>query len=321
MTTAATDIKSVPDGSLAFKKMTNKMLATLLVTLAAFFSLARAQGPLDGYMKGAKHLDVAVSYSGMQAEQFSGANGGIFTLPYRGNLLSFFAEYGVTDRLDVVVAVPYVYTSQNSGLQDGGVYLKYRPVRVALGEAGYFNGIAGIGSSFPLSDYEPVTAGALGQKAVIVPVRAIFQFESKSGIFLNLSGGYNWRLDEVSERDLSVVLQQRPDYQVIKPKNYVTFLAKIGLPAAHYYLDAWIERQVTQGGADFTPDVPDLPQAYGVSYWQFGGTAYYSDNGKTGFYISFGKISGGRNVSRIFRLTGGIVLKLDFQKNNAGHKH
>ncbi len=293
------------------------MLAALLLKFVVCFSLARAQGPLDGYMKGAKHLDVAISYSGMQAEQFSGANGSVFNLPYRGSLLSFFAEYGVTDWLDVVVSVPYVYTNQNSGLQDGGLYLKYRPLRVALGDAGYFNGIVGMGSSFPLSDYAPVTVGALGQKSVVIPVRALFQFESKFGIFINLTGGYNWRLDEISERDLSVILQQRPDYQVVKPKSYATFIAKIGLPAAHYYLDAWIERQVTQGGADFVPDVPDLPQAYGVSYWQFGGTAYYSDNGKTGFYVSFGKISSGRNVSRIFRLTGGIVLKFDFQKNKS----
>lgn len=293
------------------------MLAILLLNIVAGFSLTWAQGPLDGYMKGAKNLDIALSFSGMKAQQFNGANGSVFDLPYRGSLINFFAEYGVTDRLDVVVSVPYVYTVQNSGLQDGGLYIKYRPLRLALGGAGYLNAIGGVGSSFPLSDYAPVTAGALGQKAVVVPVRAIVQFESKPGVFLNLTGGYNWRLDEISERDLSVILQQRPDYQVVRPKSYATFLAKIGLPAAHYYLDAWIERQVTQGGADFVPDVPDLPQAYGVSYWQFGGTAYYSDNGKTGFYVSFGKILSGRNVSQIFRLTGGIVLKFDFQKEKS----
>lgn len=83
----------------------------------------------------------------------------------------------------------------------------------------------------------------------------------------------------------------------------------MGFPAAHYYFDAWFEWQNTQGGANFMPNEADLPQLYGVSYRQLGGTAFYSDNGKNGFYLSTGYVLGGRNVGRTFRITSGVVLK------------
>jgi len=56
--------------------------------------------------------------------------------------------------------------------------------------------------------------------------------------------------------------------------------------------------------------VVDLPQACGVSYTQVGGTIYYSEDSRVGVFLSTGYILGGRNTSRLFRLTGGLVVKL-----------
>ncbi|MBL7774563.1 MAG: hypothetical protein JNK89_01085, partial [Saprospiraceae bacterium] len=70
-----------------------------------------------------------------------------------------------------------------------------------------------------------------------------------------------------------------------------------------------LERQHTVGGKDYVPDLPDLPQAYGVSYTQVGGTAYFSETGKNGFFVSGGYILGGRNTSRMLRLSIGLVIK------------
>ena len=168
----------------------------------------------------------------------------------------------------------------------------------------------GTGASFPLSDYEPTATAALGQKAVTVPARLIVQWETPLGIFFNLSGGYNWRLDDLQETDIAAIRRVRPNYQPIDPQDFSTILFKVGLPTKHYYLDAWVERQFTSGGADYVENVVDLPQAYGVSYTQIGGTAFYSERGRNGVYLSSGYILGGRNVSRILRVTLGAVLKI-----------
>jgi hypothetical protein len=268
-----------------------------------------AQGAFDGYLKGKGVLDLAPSFSFLRASQFDG-NDQLYDLSYRGQLLNVFAEYGLSEKLDVLTTIPYVFTSTQSGLQDGGFYLKYRPIYKTLGPGDRLGFLLGSGISTPLSKYIPTAAGALGQRATTLPVRAIVQFESHLGLFFNITGGYNWRLDKLKEEDIALIRQQRPDYAPENPPNYSTVLAKVGFPAANYYLDAWVEVQRTIGGSNYVPNMPDLPQAYGVDYTQIGGTAYYSESGKNGVLISGAYILKGRNISRVLRITLGAVFKL-----------
>lgn len=284
------------------------MTRTVLFLFLPF--LATAQGPLDGYLKGKGVLDLAPSFSFNSAKKFDGANRQTFDEAYNGQMLSLFAEYGLTEKFDLVATAAAVFTPIQSGLQDGGLFVKYRPFYKKIGAAGKLGILAGMGASFPLSDYEPTATGALGQKAVTVPAKLIVQWETPIGLFLNLTGGYHFRLDHLREKDIATIRQQRPDYEPNEPQNFSTFLLKIGFPARHFYLDGWAEWQHTSGSSDYVQNVPDLPQAYGVSYTQIGGTAYYSDSGKNGFYLSFGQILGGRNTSRIRRVTLGMVFKI-----------
>lgn len=269
-----------------------------------------AQGPLDGYLKGKGVLDLSPSFSFHSASTLDGVNGQSFDAPYQGQSLSLFSAYGITRQLDVVATAAAVFTPTQSGLQDAGVFLKFRPVYKTLGKAGKIGVLFGSGLTFPLTDYEPTAVGAIGQKAITVPLKGIIQWETPLGLFLNVTGGYHIRLDELSDQDVAALQQQRPDYQAIDPEDFRTLLVKIGFPARHFYLDAWTEWQYTRGGTDYVPNLPDLAQAFGVSYTQVGGTAFYSDNGKTGFFCSAGYILGGRNVSRVRRVTFGAVLKL-----------
>lgn len=286
------------------------MLRQVLILFLFIPFSASAQGPLDGYLKGKGVLDLAPSFSFNSARKFDGANNQTFDTPYRGSLLSLFGEYGVSEKFDLVATASVAFTENQSGLQDGGLYVKYRPFYEELGKTGRLGVLFATGASFPLSDYEPTATGALGQKAVSVPARLIVQWETPLGIFFNLSGGYNWRLDDLQEDDIATIRRVRPDYQPTKPQDFSTILFKVGLPTKHYYLDAWVERQFTSGGADYVVNLVDLPQAYGVSYTQVGGTAFYSETGKNGFYLSSGYILGGRNTSRILRMTVGMVIKI-----------
>ncbi|MBK8965788.1 MAG: hypothetical protein R3D58_00330 [Saprospiraceae bacterium] len=284
--------------------------STTAVLLFALLPIGMAaQGPLDGYLKGKGVLDLAPSISFNSANSIAGAGGQTFDVGYKGSLLGLFAEYGLSERIDVVGTAAYVFTSSQSGLQDGGLFLKYRPVYTQLAGAGRLGVLVASGLGFPLADYEPVGAGALGQKAVILPARLILQWETPIGLFLNLTGGYNWRFDRLRGQDVAAIRKDRPDYQPAQPADFSTVLFKLGFPSARFYLDGWLEWQHTAGGNDFVPGIPDLPQAFGVSFMQIGGTAYYSETGKNGFYLSSGYILGGRNVSRILRLTAGMVFK------------
>lgn len=268
-----------------------------------------AQGPLDGYMKGHGAFDLAPSFSFNSASEFQGSDGTFYDEPYKGQMLSLFGAYGLTDRFDVVATAAAVFTPVESGLQDGGLFVKYRPFYEKIGKLGKLGVIAGTGATFPIGNYEPTATGALGQKAVTVPARLIVQWETPLGLFFNLTGGYHFRLDDLKEKDISIIRQARPDYQPVKPADFTTMLVKAGFPARHFYLDGWVEWQYTRGGASYVQNVPDLAQAYGVSYTQIGGTAYYSDSGKNGFYLGFGQILKGKNTSLIRRITLGMVFK------------
>lgn len=289
----------------ALKTIFAVCLVLLLGTVSA------AQGPIDGYMKEKGVLDIAPSFSFNNARQFEGANGAVYDETYRGQMLSLFAAYGLSKRFELVGTAAMVFTPTQSGLQDGGVFVKFRPFYRNIGNAGALGVIASSGLTFPLVDYKPTASGALGQKAVSLPLKMVLQWETPLGLFLNVTGGYHARLDQLDPEDIALVRQQRPDFDPLPPPDFTTLLLKAGFPAKHYYVDGWIEWQKTNGGADYVPNVPDLAQAFGVSYTQVGGVIYYSDTGRNGFYLSGGYMLGGRNISRIQRITIGMVIKLN----------
>ncbi len=281
----------------------------ILFLLSLLPHVLYTQGPLDGYLKGKGVLDFVPSLSFNSARQFLGAQGQRYEEGFRGNTLALFAEYGLTEYLDVVATAAYVFTETQSGLQDGSVHLKYRPVYGPVGNAGHLGLLVGTGASFPLTRYDIVAAGALGQRALTLPARLIVQWDTPLGLFFNLTGGYHWRLDRLSDADIEAIRRVRPDFQPVEPSDFYTVLFRVGFPAARYYLDAWAEYQHTPGGADYVPNVPDLPQAYGVSFTQIGGTAYYSEGGRLGFILSGAYMLGGRNTAQMLRLTAGMVFR------------
>jgi hypothetical protein len=281
----------------------------LILFLFFFFSL-HAQGPIDGYLKGKGNFDFAPSFSINSSSTFHGANDALYNYGFRSNLIGLFGEYGVTENFDLVANAAYIFTPTQSGLQDGGIYAKYRFLKSDPNKPFRLHLLGAIGASFPLSNYRPIVSGALGTRAFSIPARLILQMETPIGLFVNFTAGYNWRLDKPSNTDIQTITLLQPDYQPLRPAPYSTYLLKVGLPRTHYYLDAWFEWQRTWGGADYDLNRLALPQTYGVDYRQIGGTFYYSDNQKLGYYLSSAGILGGRNVSQVFRITAGIVLKL-----------
>lgn len=269
-----------------------------------------AQGPLDGYLKGKGVLDLAPSFSFLSGNTFVGAADDRYDLPWRGSMLGLFGEYGLSERLDIVATGAYIFTADNSGLQDGSLHVKYRSFYREREKGERIGVLLATGVQFPLARYEILNAGALGQRALVAPIALMGQWETAPGIFFHVQAAYNHRFDRLREEDIAVVRRQRPNYEPVAPASFYTALFRVGFPARRFYTDAWIQIQHTPGGADYAPNVSDLPQAYGVSFTQIGGVLYYSENGSNGFLVSFGKIIDGRNVNLMGRVTLGAVFKI-----------
>ena len=284
---------------------------------AAALSLASvagsAQGPVDGYMKPKGDLDVALGLSLTGATNFIGGDGAMVRQEFRGRLLGLYAAYGVTDDLDVVASAPYVITATTNGLQDGGVYAKYRvwskPVGAEDKRVGTLDVIAAAGVQVPLSDYEVVANGAIGQRARLVQPRLVTQWNGK-GYFVSAIAGYNYRFDGLDTQELARIQETRPGYRPEQPADQLVGLFRAGIPGRRFYVDAWLELQRTLGGEDFTQGVEELVQAYRVDYNQVGGTLYYSESEHWGFAAGAARVIGGRNTSEFWRLTGTVVWKM-----------
>ncbi len=282
-------------------------------------NFAAAQGAIDGFMKGKGNLDLALSFATESSGKFFSRVDGrdtTFDFGISANSVSLFAAYGITDDLDVIVSIPFVSRSANTqGLQDGSVYLKYQSINTALRDFGRLKVITGAGISFPLSDYEVQNSRAIGQQALVVPLRVVAQVDLNSGLFFNITGGYNFRLDE-NERVLAdSFLVLTPNGEVTQPDDFISLSAKVGYATGKQYFDLWFDYQRTEGGNSYRDGDPSGFKSLGVSYSKIGGTYYYAFKPNFGAFLGLSKVFAGRNINDQFAISAGVVYK--FNTNRA----
>lgn len=290
---------------LAFMRL---LLFVIMLSASGFLF---GQGAIDGYLKAKGEADIAVGLSATGADVFIGGDGTEHNFPFRGQLVSVFGIYGINDKLNLIANIPLVITSATSGLQDGGFYLKGLAKRWTMGQnqEKSLDLLGAFGVSVPLSQYEVVAAGAIGQRAKVLQPRLVAQY-NQPGFFASTVLGYNYRFDELDLDVLREIQRSRPGYQPEQPQDFLTGLLRVGIPTSRFYADAWLEVQHTLGGSDFIPDVEELPQAYRVNYQQVGGTVYYSEGPTWGFAASGAAFLGGENTSRLWRVSGTLIYKI-----------
>jgi hypothetical protein len=280
----------------------------VLVFLSIPTSFLFAQGPIDGYLKGEGNLDMAIGMNFSRSKNYFGVDNEVYNLPYSANMFSVFAQYGITDKLDAVATIPFIFGQFENKFQDMGLFLKYRPIYKEFNKKGKIGTILSTGYTFPMSDYTPDVTGALGQRAQIFPFRLVTQLEFYKGFFLNLTGTYNARVDKLSPETITNTLVLNPDFVMDAPANSAVFLMRAGMATTRHFFEVIMEYQKTYGGVDFVPEVVQPSQLYGVDYFKIGGTYYYGfDTNGIAFNASY--IPSGRNIGNIFSASISFILK------------
>jgi hypothetical protein len=289
--------------------MQNIRLASALTLLALPF-LAQAQSPVSGFMNGKGHGAIAVSYN---AEKYDD----VFLVPddAKGvpvfnevavNSTSLYASYGISDRFDAVVSLPYIQTEGNasqavldelgfqntrSGVQDLSVFLKYNPYNCQIG-TNDLRFMLGAGVKTPLSDYRAdeglQSIIAIGNRATSVTGLAIAHLRCEGGVFLTTQAGYSVRNGEVPNALLGEI--------------------KAGYAGRHIYVDVWFAGQVSDGGVNilgegFTGFFP----ATDVSYSRTGLNVYVPIAGGFGISGGVSHYLEGRNVGKSTGVSGSVV--------------
>lgn len=264
--------------------MTFKNLLFLLSGIPLSFS-SFSQSAIDGFLKGKNVLDIAVTGSYQTADEYFG-NAGKFDYKRELYMASVFAEFGVTNKFDVIATVPFI----GDKLQDGGFYAKYKVAELGIANQ-KLSIIPAVGISTPLSNYVTQSGQAIGQRATQIHGHLALQTSLPAGFYLQAQGAYHYALDPV-------------------PSSY-TVSSKLMYTHGKFYLDFWYEYQKGLGtntypsGADF--------RTLTVDYERIGGVLFYQLKGNWGVFVNGAYVLNGLDIFQSKTISLGVTKKFPFK--------
>lgn len=187
-----------------------RKLYTMAVIWAAVCQIASAQMPNDGLMMQKRQWCTLLQYSQSSWDEYwegankrSNANLGTFT----GSNVMLMTNYGISDRLNVMLGAPYVWTDSDSylegqsGVQDLSAFLKYEILKKSIA-GGEFKIQATGGASLPLTDYVPdFLPFSIGLQSKTASLRGIINFTHGTGLYITAQAGHTWRSNIEIDRD------------------------------------------------------------------------------------------------------------------------
>lgn len=278
----------------------------------------------DGIMMGRRLLCAGYMYTYDQWDEYwegtrKRSNGNIGTLSTQSHQI--FANYGVTDKLNVITMLPYVKTNASQGVlapqqgwQDATVAAKYKFFQTPLTEAGSLRAIAVVSASLPMTDYIadflPLSIGSQSRR---ISARMTTHFRANRGWFINATGAYTWRGD---------VPLDRPYFYT---DGKLTFSDKVGMPSVFDYsvssgyirgdlvLSGSYSEQRTQGGGDIRrndmPFVSNRMNFSRVGTWAKVPLRWHEP---LSVVAGYSYVVNGRNVGQSSTITVGLVYLFGF---------
>lgn len=288
-----------------------------------------SQTPADAVMMNKHEACLAIIYDGGAFDQyFEGTNlrkNATIATVSRNTILPMIA-IGIHDRLNLIVAAPYVRTKSSepnggkfagaNGFQDLSIVLKGKIVERTVG-SGKLAVLSTIGYSTPmtnyLSDYMPYS---LGFGANEWSVRGIVNYKLDMGLYAIGSFSYLWRGQTKAERD----------YYYNNGSYYTPWM---DVPSAWNYnvaVGSWLlnnSLRIEAGFVGLKSTSGDDIRSYNapqptnkVVFDQVGFTAqYFFKKFKVkglGVLANYSQVVNGRNSAKIRNIAGGITYQFKF---------
>jgi hypothetical protein len=289
------------------------------------FSGVKAQNLTDGLMMPKNNLCTGFMYMNDQWKDYwegdlKRENGNIGRVTTQS--LMWFANYGVMDRLNIIVALPYVKTEASmgtlhgmEGLQDLSVGLKYNFYRQKF-EKSALAAFGVINVSTPLSDY---TADffplSIGTQTTNISYRLNSRFKIEQGWFLNGSAGYTWRSNTTLDRPSYFDGNSFYHTDEVKMPDVFDFFVSTGYHQGAVQVELNYVQQNTLGGGDIRrQDMPFVSNR--MNYQKVGALVMYylpvpknvAVRGSVQYTVA------GRNVGQSTTFVGGILYTFHFGK-------
>lgn len=176
----------------------------------------------------------------------------------------YMANYGITDKLNVIAGAPYVWTKASAGtmkglkgVQDLSFFVKWKPVSYSFG-GNTISLFAAGGVSTPLThyviDYLPMSIG-LGSTSVTA--RGMVDYQRKR-FSVTGSAAYVWRSNVKLDRDSYYDTEMHLTNEVKMP-NAAQYQLRTGYRGRYLIAEALLTNWTTLGGFDITRNNMPFP--------------------------------------------------------------
>jgi hypothetical protein len=273
-------------------------------------SCLHAQTIDDGVMISKRHLFIANVYTHDSWDHYwegklNRVNGNLGTVTTQTN--HWYADYGVTDRLDVIADIPYVWTHASQGVlhdmqgfQDITVAAKFKFLERPLSEHGTLRAIAIGSGAIPLTNYQPdFQPLAIGNQSRRISGRLTLNFQHARGWYINASSAYTWRGDVTLDRPYYFTDGQLFLTNIVGMPDVFDYSASGGYKRRGLLVEGTFAQQRTQGGGDIRrQDAPFISNH--INFSKVGGRIMYPipKLRDLAFQFAFAYIPDGRNVGQ-----------------------
>lgn len=310
-----------------FKTTLLSLSLVLGLGMAFFPAHSSAQSLTDGIFMNKKFLCVGAFY-GHDAwdEYWEGTllrtNGNIGTVSTQSVALGL--NYGILDRLNVMVMAPYVWTEASAGtlagqkgIQDLTLGVKYNIV--AFNAPGGRMSIQAVaGGSIPLTNYvADFLPLSIGLQSKTLFGRGIVHYAAKNNLTFLLSGTYVLRSNIDIDRTSYYTTEQIYSSEVEMP-DAAQFSARAGYYSFRWGAEATVDQNLTLGGFDIRrQDMPfpsnnmDATRVGAVAFYRF---PFLGDLQLIG---SASQAVAGRNVGKSLAWSVGLTKFLNFNKDKS----
>lgn len=176
----------------------------------------------------------------------------------------YMGAYGITDKLNIVAGLPYIWTKASAGtlhgmkgLQDASVFIKWKPITKSFGKNKISLFTIG-GISTPVTDYVidflPMSVG-LGSTNLIA--RGMVDYQ-RGKLSVTGSAAYIWRSNVKLDRDSYYDTEFHLTNEVKMP-NAANYQLRAGYRGKYLLAEALLTNWTTLGGFDITKNNMPFP--------------------------------------------------------------
>ena len=294
-----------------------------LSLLLSIFSNTYAQSPTDGLLMPKGSLCNLVGYSNSKWDNYwegekkrSNANLGTFTT----QSVMLMGALGLTNKMNVMVALPYVktsasasYISGQSGLQDLSAWLKYRIIE-KKGNLGDIKLFATVGGSIPTTNYvADFLPFSIGMHAKTASGRLILNY-AKSGFYVTAHGGATLRSKVKIDRNSFIFNNKLYESNMMPVPNAADGGVALGYLSTRFQTAVSLDRFGCLSGDNMRyNDAPLLTNNMKSTSVNWFGRI---NLGHLSLIVSAGKVLNGRNVGEATSFGGSVLYWFQvFDKN------